>query len=352
MMRKLSDRHLDASKNGLREESKISFLDMNSGIGLEFSENVAENIKNNKDNENLKKAKKPESQMFDFDKIFSYEKPPEPTIANTKNKISIVILYILFLYSIVNIFSNENQLQKTLTNIFETWPIDYQSRQYQNITSKWQMDNFITNVVLPQIYDESIKTDDPINENYHYLGYFNYFAGMRMTYNRIDLKDYIRDTDTNTTSKIRKRNYNGKTNKRYKDLQTEDYYEYLPVSYKSDGGYRGKGGYIYFFQSNWTNDAAQSYYIDMWQDGVIYSDNSLTFTLEIMFYNENLQTGVVLIYEFLINNAGVLEKHKNVETFYLTRYSSKYRSNSKFGDYMLITFDLLFFISIMHLTYK
>ena len=59
---------------------------------------------------------------------------------------------------------------------------------YENINVKDQINQFISNVILTNIYDESIKDHPPLVNGYHYISGFNYFMGMRLTINRAELK--------------------------------------------------------------------------------------------------------------------------------------------------------------------
>ena len=162
---------------------------------------------------------------------------------------------------------------------------------------------------------------------------------------------YTPEVDTSITTQIRKRNYSRKTNKRYKDLETKDLNQSMLVSYKSDGGYQGKGGYIYFFQSNWTLEYAQQYYTNMWRDGLIYIHNSLTLHLKSCSITKTCRQGCPNLWVFNKQCWGG-RKHDNLNAFHSTRYSTKYRSNSEFNYSILMIFGFLFFISILYLTYK
>lgn len=96
---------------------------------------------------------------------------------------------------------------------------------------------------------------------------------------------------------------------------------------------------------------AYDYYNRIWFDG-LFDKPSLSLTLEIMFYNENYQTGVIMIYEFLINNSAKVEKHKNIEAFYLSRYNNNFRAFSQTLKNFLFLLDLVYLIHILFLTYR
>ena len=47
---------------------------------------------------------------------------------------------------------------------------------------------YISNVIIPTIFNESVKDLEPLVDGYHYISGFNYFMGMRLTHNRADHK--------------------------------------------------------------------------------------------------------------------------------------------------------------------
>lgn len=52
----------------------------------------------------------------------------------------------------------------------------------------------------------------------------------------------------------------------------------------------------------------------------MFDEQAVTFTIEIMFYNQNYQIGTIQIYEFLIDNSGNIEKYSKIDSFMLSRY--------------------------------
>ena len=78
-------------------------------------------------------------------------------------------------------------------------------------------------MVIERIYDESIKEYKPLNEKYHYLNYYNFFMGMRITQNRVDLKKVQFQYVPDITDYIRKINYSGNTKTRYESLNKNSF---------------------------------------------------------------------------------------------------------------------------------
>lgn len=75
------------------------------------------------------------------------------------------------------------------------------------------MNAFLSNVVIPVIYNETRKDFDPLVDGYHYIGGFNYFMGMRITHQRADMKLATGDQDMDGLYiELRQQNYEGRTN--------------------------------------------------------------------------------------------------------------------------------------------
>ena len=214
------------------------------------------------------------------------------------------------------------------------------------------INDFISNVIINQIYNEDIKDDKSSYPGYHYLKYFNYFMGMRMTYNRAELQQSS-SIDLAGKSNYRVSNYNGNPNNKFSNVLTDPFGR-NNTEYQENEGYKNTGGYTFYFDSNLTYVEADEKYREIVKDGLL-NEYWLSIVLEIMIYNCNYQTGVIISYEFLINNAGNVFKDKNIDAFYMTRYSSKYNGYSQFLKYLLIFIDStfgLYYITICILLIK
>ena len=71
-----------------------------------------------------------------------------------------------------------------------------------------------------------------------------------------------------------------------------------------------------------------------------------------MFYNENYQAGITIAYQFLINNAGDVEKYKDTTQFFLSRYSKYYHQSSNEMRWFLIFLDVIYAIFLFIITAK
>ena len=169
------------------------------------------------------------------------------------------------------------------------------------------INEFIYNVILSEILDESVKDFPSIVENSHFINYYNYFMGMRVTFNRAELVNSS-NVDRTGRSDYRISNYRLNPNNKFKNIMTDDFGS-SKIKYQENGGYQNAGGYIIYFNSNLTFSEAEDKYSQLIYDG-LFDEHCLSIVLEIMFYNGHYQTGIILSYEFLIDNAGNVFKDK------------------------------------------
>jgi len=116
------------------------------------------------------------------------------------------------------------------------------------------------NVLISQIYDESTKEYPAMVEGYHYLNNYNYFMGMRVTHNRALLKDNPDSDYIDIIPYIRKKNYNGDTDRNYEEIQKTPFGE-DNLEYSSGGGFGGSGGFIHYFGSDLTIQEADQQFL-------------------------------------------------------------------------------------------
>ena len=114
-------------------------------------------------------------------------------------------------------------MMQSITTIFESNIINSENKQYTDIVSKLNVEQFITNVVIEYIYNESLKDYMPLNPDYHYLSYYNFFMGLRITQNRVQLMQNPNQNYREALTNIRKINYSGDTKTRYGDLDTSSF---------------------------------------------------------------------------------------------------------------------------------
>ena len=159
---------------------------------------------------------------------------------------------------------------------------------------------------------------------YHYLQYFNYLMGIRITYNRAELKS---TSDSKTgTDYVRVGNYEETPIKDYSNVDTTTWGS-TKIPYSSSGGYNNLGGYIFHVPNDYNIDEVINLENQLIADGFI-DDQFLSAVFEVVFYNENYQTGVILVYEFLQNNAGELKIANYQKSFFESRYSKNYHQIS------------------------
>lgn len=73
-------------------------------------------------------------------------------------------------------------------------------------------------------------------------------------------------------------------------------------------------------------------------------------TYEFLFYNENYQTGVYIVYEFLVTNSGLVDKYKIVDQFWESKYKSVYWKATQFEKVLLMIMDFIYAIGVLVMT--
>ena len=162
---------------------------------------------------------------FDVSNIFKHEAEPVPENRIPGNLI-VAILYclLIILCTVCYLTSIRTEsafsMRQSITSIFESTVINSQNKQYSDIASKTYIEQFIYNSVISSIYNESNKQYKSLNDNYHYISYYNFFMGLRMTQNRVSLMQNPDKNYKEALSSIRNINYSGNTKTRYSYLDT------------------------------------------------------------------------------------------------------------------------------------
>ena len=197
---------------------------------------------------------------------------------------------------------------------------------------------FIHGNLFETIYNETNKDYPSQVDGYHYLQYFNYLMGMRITYNRADLK-FISEAKAGTDY-VRVGDYEETSIDHYSNVETTAWGS-TNIPYSASGGYNNLGGYIIHVPNDYNIDEVINLENQLIADGFI-DDQFLSAVFEVVFYNENYQTGVILAYEFLQNNAGELKIAKHRSSFFESRYSKNYHQISESTQIILITLEVFY----------
>ena len=131
----------------------------------------------------------------------------------------------------------------------------------------------------------------------------------------------------------------------------ESIYDGDSTEYCKDCGYAGKGGFVHFFSDNMTLDQALCFYLNQVDYFGLYDDFLTSIALELMFYNENYQAGVIIVFEFNVNNAGNVDKYYLTKPFFSSRYDSNYHRITSAERGFLIFLDVIYLIGLIWFTY-
>ena len=104
-------------------------------------------------------------------------------------------------------------------------PYDEYFNTYYDIYSKTMLINFAEASLIQMVYNETMKDyPSPLNiksDKYHFVQYFNYFMGMRVTYNRAKLTSATKDKSGIDSN--REENYLGNLQDSISNVQTADW---------------------------------------------------------------------------------------------------------------------------------
>jgi hypothetical protein len=107
---------------------------------------------------------------------------------------------------------------------------------------------------------------------------------------------------------------------------------------------------VFYFNDSLTFEEADLKYEGLIADG-LFDKEYLSTVFEIMLYNENLQAGVVLNYEFLYNNAGKIDKTISTDMFYSSKYQGNFAQFSDSMIFFLYSADALYCVCLLAITY-
>ena len=81
-----------------------------------------------------------------------------------------IVFMSLYFVSIYTGFRCEQSytISKSMTNLFERWPINVAGSLYADVKNKATINQFIYNSILSQIFNEDIKDYYPLEDGYHY----------------------------------------------------------------------------------------------------------------------------------------------------------------------------------------
>ena len=147
-----------------------------------------------------------------------------------------------------------NEIRQAVLNPLLQISFNEDGRTLMDISTLDDLKNFFNVHLMQGLFNNSVQMYGfEYKDNEHYVAEFNYLMGLRITTNRVDL---IPNTDRGYEEAIpdyRKTNYDNEADETFKKISTEPYGP-SGVQYSSNGGYDGKGGYVFFFNDTLTID--------------------------------------------------------------------------------------------------
>ena len=124
----------------------------------------------------------------------------------------------------------------------------------------------------------------------------------------------------------------------------------MKIQHSKNGGQRNLGEYIIYIPNDYNIEETLILCNQLIADGFIDSQ-FLSAVFEVIFYNENLQAGVILAYEFLKNNAGELKIDEHRSSFFESQYDKNYHQVSRFVQIIFIISEILYCFGFLWLVY-
>ena len=230
-------------------------------------------------------------------------------------------------------------------------PFNDQGMTFDDISSPDHVQQFVQSHLISLLYDNRLKDHpDRYDPREHYSKEFNKLLGMRMTFKFAEMEQNTQEHYSESIPLIRQTNYDGRTgdNLDYIDKQV---YTPTNTSYSSSGGYNNKGGLIFYFEDYLTFEEAELRYSSM-KPETLFSTNFVAFTAEIIFYNENYQTGSIINLEFLSDNAGNIKPVVSTYLFHVFYLDSNYHQQSTFWIVVLYGISVFYTIVLLYFCYK
>ena len=199
---------------------------------------------------------------------------------------------------------------------------DSQNRKLADITTLNETVTYIQSVIMPVIFNNGPSAHDLTgpadDQTYHFVYSSNYVCGMRLTIKKAKL---IQNTDPISSAVFAQKRaeiYTTAENT-YSSENTDPIGNY---TYTYKGSFRGKGGYVIYFPGNISQMNARLKFQDLVDIDMFIPIETISLTLELLFYNANYETGLYVALSFLEENAGTITYKETVNGFQPEVYDS------------------------------
>ncbi len=213
---------------------------------------------------------------------------------------------------------------------------------------------FIQNVLIPKVYVGAPSasnlgaTSDLENLTYHFINEHNYFCGMRMTLKRVAPVVNDDPLTKDAFPFYRPETYSS-ADQEYSTEMNEPLGNKTKFYYSKKYSYRGKGGYVAFFNGTLPLYSAIGMFESMKQAGWFAPDPFLSLAVELIYYNANYLTGLYLSLTFVGEEIGTLKKDSYSMGFYPQNYDSHLPNSLLSMFYALqVLYQIFFFLFLLN----
>ncbi|MDR3547289.1 MAG: hypothetical protein P4M11_03265 [Candidatus Pacebacteria bacterium] len=166
---------------------------------------------------------------------------------------------------------------------------------------------FLAGVVIPLSFNNGVSitsntTSDDENTD-HFVNGMNYMCGLRFTLKRAKLEENPNQNSKQAMPYIRKDSY-GNAEKTYDSEDTSPFGTSTVYYYTKKNSYNGKGGYVQFFPGSMFLGDAEDYMSEMIANKWFVSSQTISLTMELMFYNANYGAVAYYAVSFLLSSGG------------------------------------------------
>lgn len=209
---------------------------------------------------------------------------------------------------------------------------------------------YIQSVVLPVFFNNGPSAHDltaPINDQtYHFVYSSNYVCGMRITIKKAQL---IKNTDPISSAVFAEKRAEIYTtaDSTYGSEETDQIGNY---TYSYSDSFKGKGGYVIYFPGNITQMNARLMFQQIVDDNMLTPIETISITLEFIFYNANYEAGLYVALSFLEENAGTITYTQIINGFQPQVYDSFHTASITTVKYILqIAFQFFIYLDLIKL---
>ncbi len=239
-------------------------------------------------------------------------------------------------------------------SVYPRRKIDGDNRTYNEIRTLDHMVSFIVNVTIPKCFNNEISATnltggakETINRA-HFINGYNYLVGMRFTLKKAQLAPN-KDAFSKAVLPIVRQEIYTTPDASYSSEYKEPLGRY---TYTEKNSYNEKGGYVTYLPGNMTILEAIAEFESMRKAKWFETLTTISFTIEMLYYNANYESALYIIMPFLLENSGTVARSRRVYAFWPQGFDESHSKTILTIYYLLeALFQLLMYVDLIKLLY-